>query len=832
MEDYLGTLTQSMKKISSHLEADRMTLWQNQRKADGKLYFKQICRWWKDDNLSGLPVDEFSYQDTMPRLEDMLLEGKPINGPVGSLSEKAQAFLGPYQINSALVVPIFLDSELWGFVSVQDCKKQRVFPENDVSALNSWGLLAVNSIQRSKQHKLVNAINEAAAFLLESEPEDYENAIAQGFEIVCRHTTVDRFSIWQNFNGDDGRLYYKMIFQWAKDSSPGLPSEMKFAYQDVLPGWETLLSNGKSVNGPVNSFPMDEQPHLELYGVQSMLVVPIFLKSKFWGFVNYDDIRSQRFFTKEEEYALRSWGIIIVSIMQRGEIAKDMRYTLEKFETASRAKSVFLANMSHEIRTPMNSIIGFSELALDGEISLQTKEYLDRILENSEWLLQIINDILDISKIESGKMELENIPFELHELFTACRTLITPKAEEKGIILHFYAEPSIGKKLSGDPTRLRQVIINILSNAVKFTNTGSVKMAATIKKESTSDITIHFEIKDTGIGMTAEQIKKIFKPFIQAELGTTRKYGGTGLGLTITKKIIDLMGGTLYVESTPDLGSKFNFDLTFKTIDMSEENQPAKLIKIERPVFDGEVLVCEDNKMNQKVIRDHLARVGLITVIAENGKEGVEAVRQRMEKEKKQFDLIFMDIHMPVMDGLEAAAEINKLNTGIPIIAMTANIMTDDKEHYRMCGMIGCVGKPFTSQELWHCLLKYLVPLADVKSGKTINGTNANKDMLDKLIPQFVKNNQNKFNEITKAIDNGEIKLACRLVRNVKNSAVLLGKTSMQKAATDVENHLKDEKILVTPEELAVLKTELETALKEFSRYAADITFPFQDPPE
>ncbi|MDR0443682.1 MAG: response regulator, partial [Treponema sp.] len=384
---------------------------------------------------------------------------------------------------------------------------------------------------------------------------------------------------------------------------------------------------------------------------------------------------------------------------------------------ASRSKSAFLANMSHEIRTPMNSVIGFSELALDGEINPKTREYLKKILENSDWLLQIINDVLDISKIESGKMELEHIPFDLHELFAACRTLIIPKAEEKGIALHFYAEPSIGKKLLGDPTRLRQVLINILSNAIKFTNVGSVKMAATIMKAANDGTTIHFEIKDSGIGMTSEQIAKIFEPFMQAETGTTRKYGGTGLGLSITKNIIELMGGKLSVESTPGLGSKFSFQLTFSTIDAVEQSQIIKTKQIDKPAFDGEVLLCEDNKMNQQVISEHLARVGLRTVVAENGSEGIEAVRSRKQNGEKRFDLIFMDIHMPVMDGLEAAAEIIKLDIGTPIIAMTANIMSDDREQYIVNGMSDCVGKPFTSQELWSCLLRHLTPVNQTGKG-------------------------------------------------------------------------------------------------------------------
>jgi PAS domain S-box-containing protein len=376
---------------------------------------------------------------------------------------------------------------------------------------------------------------------------------------------------------------------------------------------------------------------------------------------------------------------------------------------ASRSKSVFLANMSHEIRTPMNSIIGFSELAMDGEASVKTREYLAKIQTNAQWLLQIINDILDISKIESGKMELENIPFDMHELFESCRTLIMPKAIEKGLNLQFYAEPSVGKMPLGDPTRLRQILVNLLSNAVKFTNSGTVKVLTEIKQQDEKTVTFHFEIKDSGIGMTEDQIKRIFEPFIQAETGTTRKYGGTGLGLAISKNFIELMGGALAVESAPGIGSKFSFDLTFDTIDINGYEaleRKSVLNEMAKPFFDGEILLCEDNVMNQQVICEHLARVGLKTVVAENGKIGVEMVQSRKEKGKKQFDLIFMDMHMPVMDGLEAAAKIIELDTGVPMVAMTANIMSDDRELYKASGMTDCVGKPFSSQELWHCLVK------------------------------------------------------------------------------------------------------------------------------
>jgi signal transduction histidine kinase/CheY-like chemotaxis protein len=488
-------------------------------------------------------------------------------------------------------------------------------------------------------------------------------------------------------------------------------------------------------------------------------------------------------------------------------------------EAVSLSKSTFLANMSHEIRTPMNSILGFAELAMDGELTHKARDYLAKIRSNAEWLLQIINDILDISKVESGRMELENIPFDMHELFSSCRTLIMPKAVEKGITLYFYVEPSIGKKPLGDPTRLRQVLVNLLSNAVKFTNTGMVKLHAALKEMREKTLTMYFEIKDSGIGMTREQIEKIFDPFTQAESGTTRKYGGTGLGLSITKNIVEMMGGELSVESTPGVGSKFSFELTFDTIDVSDEDANSKKIifnTLEKPEFEGEILLCEDNTMNQQIICEHLARVGLKTVVAENGKIGVDMVMERKEKGKKQFDLIFMDMHMPVMDGLEASKKILDLNTGVPIVAMTANIMANDREVYSMSGMHDCVGKPFTSQELWCCLMKYLKPLSiDAVHKEARLETDA--EFMKKLQLHFVRANKNKFAEITQALEENDLKLAYRLVHTLKSNAGQIGKTLLQRTAADIERQLKEGAVMVTGEQLSSLENELTMVINELS---------------
>jgi len=488
-------------------------------------------------------------------------------------------------------------------------------------------------------------------------------------------------------------------------------------------------------------------------------------------------------------------------------------------EAMSISKSTFLANVSHEIRTPMNSIVGFSELAMDGETSFKTKDYLNKIQTNAQWLLQIINDILDISKVESGKMQIENIPFDMHELFSSCRTLVMPKAVEKGISLYFYVEPSIGKKPLGDPTRLRQILVNLLSNAVKFTNSGMVKLQAVLKEMSDKTITMYFEVKDSGIGMTPDQIKKIFDPFTQAETDTTRKYGGTGLGLAITKTIVQLMGGSLSVESTPGVGSKFSFELTFDTININDEElfeRKIVLNELKKPRFEGEVLLCEDNIMNQQVICEHLSRVGLKTVVAENGKIGFDLVKSRRDNKEKLFDLIFMDMHMPVMDGLEASLKIMEMNTDIPIVAMTANIMATDREIYKMSGMYDCLGKPFTSQELWRCLMKYFTPITTV-SGQKNTALENDIEFQKSLQSLFVRNNHTKYAEIINAIEEGDIQLAHRMAHSLKSNAGQIGKTLLQRAAAVVESNLKEGKNRVTHEQLKHLETELSMVLNEFS---------------
>jgi CheY-like chemotaxis protein len=315
-------------------------------------------------------------------------------------------------------------------------------------------------------------------------------------------------------------------------------------------------------------------------------------------------------------------------------------------------------------------------------------------------------------------------------------------------------------------------------------------------------------------------MKKVLEPFAQADYSTTRRYGGTGLGLSIIKSIIELMNGLLVVESTPGVGSKFSFDLKFKTMEVPEErcgvNGDLDGEEVERPMFEGEVLVCEDNSMNQEVVLRHLERVGLRVQIADNGKTGVDMVKSRRERGERQFDMIFMDINMPVMDGLEASAKIMEMGTGIPIVAMTANVMSSDREIYDVSGMHDCVGKPFTSQELWRCLLRYIKPIGTSGGGGA--AAHYDESLLKELRMIFVQDNQNKFGEFVSALNSGDVKLAHRLVHTLKSNAGAVGRPALQKAAAEAEKLLVDNKNLLTKEHINAIDRELAVALRELSQ--------------
>lgn len=374
---------------------------------------------------------------------------------------------------------------------------------------------------------------------------------------------------------------------------------------------------------------------------------------------------------------------------------------------AAQAKSDFLANMSHEIRTPMNAVIGMAHLALDVARDEKQRDYLNKILTASETLLVIINDILDFSKVEAGKLKLESADFDLAETLNNVASVNAIEANVKGLELLFDYPPDL-PLLHGDSMRLGQVLLNLVNNAVKFTEQGQVRLAVEVIDKSDSDIELAFSVTDTGIGMTEQQQAGLFQAFTQADTSITRNYGGTGLGLAICKQLVELMHGEIGVESKPGQGSRFHFRVRF-ALGRSDRIAAPELKSPLSPdtinlLHGVRLLLVEDNEINQQVAEGLLTRAGISIRIVHNGQQAVEAVRE------DAFDAVLMDMQMPVMDGLEATRLIRADESfhDLPVIAMTANAMPGDRERCLQAGMNDHIAKPVDPEKLYSTLIRWI----------------------------------------------------------------------------------------------------------------------------
>jgi len=375
------------------------------------------------------------------------------------------------------------------------------------------------------------------------------------------------------------------------------------------------------------------------------------------------------------------------------KVEQEYQKAKEVAERALEIKAEFLSNMSHEIRTPMNAIIGLTDIVLQESLEPQVKDNLKSIKQSADNLLVIINDILDFSKIEAGKVKIENTSFNFQYQLQHIKKTMAFKAEQKSLNFDVMVDERIPVYLKGDPFRLNQVLLNLCSNAIKFTQEGSVNIFVKLLSEQNDKVKINFSVEDTGIGISEEQQNSIFESFTQADVQITRQFGGTGLGLTITKQLISLMGGQIHLQSTMGKGSRFYFNLEFDISNETTET-PINYTLVEKSLEGLNILVMEDNIINQKVIRQILSKWDCSISIADNGLLGIEKMK------KEEFDLLLMDLQMPVMDGFTATKAIRSGEAGlsylrIPIIALTADAFPETREKVLEWGMNDLVSKPF-----------------------------------------------------------------------------------------------------------------------------------------
>jgi len=565
----------------------------------------------------------------------------------------------------------------------------------------------------------------------------------------------------------------------------------------ILPG--SSIANlpeiyGSYIAGTNNLYPAERQPIVRALNGETDLSIEDMEIHRGDGRIplriNATNIRDSE---KKIEYAIA----VFEDITTVKEAEKKLIEARKLAEESAILKEAFLANMSHEIRTPMNAILGFTDLLLKRSLKEEEKDFVKTIKTSGENLLRIINDVLDVSKMESGMMSFEKQPIDIRDTFNSLGSMFSQKAKEKKLYLSFSFDSNLPEIVTGDPLRLSQILINLVGNAIKFTSKGGIDVFVKLLKKGSGIDYVQFSVKDTGIGISSDKLPYIFERFRQAESHTSRNYGGTGLGLSIAKQLIELQGGEIEVKSAEGIGTQFLFTLPFGKADSTYVANLNKNKGYDATVIaKKKLLVVEDNPINVKFILSLFKQYDIKTDIAENGKIAIDKFKN------SNYDLILMDIEMPEMNGYETVDMIrNTLGSNVPIIAMTAHAMAGEKEKCLRLGMNAYVSKPISEELLFENMFNLLTieshentAINQTVSGNVINldflikSVKNNKEIIVELIDAFLQQIKEDIAELNNAIVGDDYDAIKKIAHRTKSTVSLVGGAGMLKILEEIES--------------------------------------------